>query len=150
MSIFGFLPEENDDSADWLDDFKISPSVVLLNDAFDDLLSSGEKYKEVTECAHVYLAAALTYEIFSGKFRIISYFHSEQIEHFMQSIRRLAPSAKTNTIYRAIECLRIVGGSEQSSELFDLMQEDDILFNHWRQEVEALDIGLKSLTGKTK
>ena len=44
MSIFGFLPEENDDSADWLDDFKISPSVVLLNDAFDDLLSSGEKY----------------------------------------------------------------------------------------------------------
>ena len=77
MSIYGFLPEENDDSADWLEDFKISPSAILLNDAFDELLSSDSKYKEVTECAHAYLAAALTYEIFSGKFRIILNFHSE-------------------------------------------------------------------------
>ena len=149
MSIYGFLPEENDDSADWLEDFKISPSAILLNDAFDELLSSDSKYTEVTECAHAYLAAALTYEIFSGKFRIILNFHSEQVEFFMQSIYRLASSAKINMIHRAIECLRIVVGAQQSSELFELMQEDDILFNQWQQEIEALNTGLKLLIDKT-
>ena len=58
MSIWGAGAEENDDAADWLADLAEEPTVIALNEAFDEVLSlERDDYLEVTEGAIAVAAA---------------------------------------------------------------------------------------------
>lgn len=138
MSIWGYLPEENDDASDWLNEFIDSPSIIALNDAFDDLLFEKHEYKEITECANAYLAAAITEEIFSKNQRILKALPEYEINFINKLFNNLHPGAKISLIRRAIESLDFIKSDRSKSELLDIIHESIPLFRKWEKEIELI------------
>ncbi len=132
MSISGANPAENDDAADWLGDFSEEPSIVALNDAFDDILGADEDdYLEVTECAVAVAAGAVVIELYDNQNgeRILE---SEDLETLQLLEKKLKPGARKNLVKRAIKSLRIILLETERSELAELMKEDATLWEQWQ------------------
>jgi Domain of unknown function (DUF4259) len=138
MSIWGSNPAENDDAADWLGDFSEEPSIVALNDAFDDILGGDEDdYLEVTECAVAVVAGAVVIELYGnhGRENILD---EEDFEKLQLLEKKLTSGARKSLLKRAIKSLRIILLETERSELAELIQEDEALYKTWKVNMEGL------------
>jgi Domain of unknown function (DUF4259) len=144
MSISGANPTENDDAADWLNDFSEEPSIVALNGAFDDILGADEDdYLEVTECAVAVAAGAVIIELYGNQNskRILE---SEDLETLQLLEKELRPGARKSLIKRAIKSLKIILLETDRSELAGLMKEEAVLWEQWKgnmlQMIDAFQV----------
>ena len=138
MSIWGANPAENDDAADWLGDFSEEPSIVALNDAFDDILGcDGDDYLEVTECAVAVAAGAVVVELYGNQGQV-SILELEDFGKLQLLEKKLTPGARKSLVKRAIKSLRIILLEVERSELAELIQEDAALFEHWKANMERM------------
>lgn len=141
MSIWGPGAEENDDAADWLSDLAEEPTVVALNDAFDDVLSlERDDYLEVTEGAIGLAAAALVAQLAAPHidFKLLG---EEVMQTLHAQYRQLAKGAQRSFVNRARRCLSVVGEATRS-ELQQLVNEDAGIGQAWVRSMQALNLRL--------
>ncbi len=138
MSVWGALPAENDDAADWLGEFVEEPTIVALNDAFDGVLSSdSDDYLEITECAVAVIAAAVVIELYASQMRE-AILEPDEFEALKLLENKLTPGARRNLVKRAMKCLRVVLLETDRSELAEVMQEDVALHATWKASLDGM------------
>lgn len=143
MSIWGSGIADNDDAADWLDDFVDEPSITALNDALDEVLgSSASDYVEVTEGAAAVVAAQIVAELFfkAGEQPLLE--DEEVFDVCSGLLNKLHPGSKRHLIERATQAVATVGYGAGTSELHDLMHEDPDLAQKWLQTIQGLQLRL--------
>ena len=140
MSLWGPNPYENDDAADWLADLADDPSIVALNDAFDDVLpASGSDYLEVTEGATAVAAAAVVAVLFGQPGSEPEPLIDEDTMDALDEQRdQLAPGARLSLVERALRSVKAVSQDIESSELYALAMEDDDIGKAWKKSVAGL------------
>lgn len=143
MSIWGPGVAENDDAADWLDEFLDEPSITALNDAFDDVIGqpAGE-YLEVTEGANAVVAAQVVSEIFlnPGEQALLDAEEDEEaIAQLKKALKKLHPGSRLHLVERAMQALTLVAYNEDHSELQELMHEHEPTQVLWRQTIFDLE-----------
>jgi Domain of unknown function (DUF4259) len=139
MSIWGAHFSENDDAADWLNDFLESPSLLLLNDVFDEIFNAeSDAYIDVTDGANALIAASVFIEILNpppGN-RIVQ--NVEDFDNLKKSLTKMDKSAVRNMLKRATKIVHIVANLEERSELRELMDEDRDLLQKWLNNTTML------------
>ena len=140
MSLWGPLSYENDDAADWLADLADEPSIVALNDAFDEVLpGSGNEYLEVTEGAVAVAAAAVVAVLFGQPgSEPESLIDEDAMDALAQQRDQLAPGARISLLERAIAGMKAVSDDIESSELYALAMEDEDIAKAWKKSVAGL------------
>ena len=141
MSVWGPGPLENDDALDWLAELESEPSIVALNEAFDDVLrTDGADYLEVTDGAAAVCAAVIVAALVADTLEGIPL-----SEHAGRQLRRhytgLLPSARTSLIRRALQSLNACA-DETRSELFELTHEAPAVGQAWLEEIDAMRLRL--------
>ena len=142
MSIWGAGAEENDDAADWLADLADEPTVVLLNEAFHEVLGlERDDYLEVTECANAVAAAHVVAQLFDAQsdFTLLD---AQAMGELQAQRQKLAKGAQRSLIKRAMRCL-VMTADATRSELSQLMNEDAQMGRDWSQRIAQLGLRLK-------
>lgn len=147
MSIWGARAQDNDDAADWLSELEEEPTIVALNDAFDEVLSlDRDEYLEVTETAQALVAA----EVAAQTFDPVPAYAGLSVES-LQALRDLAAKldrrAAHSLVSRALRALRLAVNAKRS-ELFELMQEDQATFEDWKHQCRALNTRLLAIQAR--
>lgn len=146
MSVWGPLPHENDDAADWLAEYLEEPTVVGLNDAFDEVSGlDREDYLEITEGAVAVMAAAVVAELY-GKPGPHPVLDDEERAALSSLARKLMTGAHFSLIARAGQALGIVAQDIDRSELAQLMHEDPKLAQGWAKNVASLTKRLQEVS----
>lgn len=130
MSLWGALPWENDDAADWLADLEDEPSLVAINEAIDDVLGAAHAgYVEVTEGTAGAAAAEVLAQSLEppAEHQIVS---SDALEQLRAMLLRLAPGARVSAIDRALNGLKAIV-DVQRSEVAQLIGADKTLSDQW-------------------
>lgn len=147
MSIWGPGVAENDDAADWLDEFLDEPSITALNDAFDDVIGqpAGE-YLEVTEGANAVVAAQVVSEIFlrPGD-QVLLDAEEDAMTDLKKALSKMHPGSRLHLIERAMQALTLVAYNEDHSELQELMHEHEPTQVQWRQTIFDLERRLQQI-----
>lgn len=137
MSVWGALPIENDDAADWLSEFVEAPSIIALNEAFDDVLKSDtDSYREITECSVAVVAAAVVAELFGCK--TLELLEKDALALLKSLSKMLSPGARVSLTMRAIESVRLVALETEHSELLQIMQENSKVGKVWVNNMNNL------------
>ena len=148
MSVWGPLPHENDDAADWLLEFLEEPTVVGLNDAFDDVSGlDREDYLEITEGAIALMAAAVVAELY-GKPGPHPVLDDEERAVLRSLARKLMTGAHFSLLARASQVLAIVAKDIDRSELAQLMHEDPKLSQGWAKNLDSLTTRLQAISAE--
>lgn len=149
MSIWGAGVADNDDAADWLGEFWDEPSVLLLNDAFDDVLG-GSDYLEVTEGSAAIAAAQIVAELFGkgGKEPLLEDEDEDAVRDLKKSLRKMHASAKLQLVERAIRSVVLVAYGTETSELHQLVHEDAELAQDWLKSIQGLEKRLMQVKNK--
>lgn len=137
MSVWGPLPYENDDAADWLADLDDEPEMALVHEAFDEVLGvDAPRYLEVTEGAQAVAAAAVVADLLEG-LADDELIDPDSLEVLAEQARRMHPSAVASTAWRACRALAVVSRAE-GSELAELVAEDPEISSAWDAHVADL------------
>lgn len=145
MSIWGPLPADNDDAADWLAEYLDAPDLIQLNDAFDEVLDPERgDYLEITEGSNAVVAAAIVAEVF-GSPSTEPLVPSDQLHDLQELATSLSVGARTSILKRAILALKKAADDVNNSELFQLMSESPELGEPWRDAIESLKSRLLEL-----
>ena len=129
------MPAENDDAADWLSEFVESPSIIALNQAFDDVLSADSgSYLEIAECSVAVLAAAVVAELF-GRTGTEPILDEDDLALVRSLSKKLAPGARISLVKAALESTQLVMLETERSELFQAMGEDADMGRRWSQHM---------------
>lgn len=137
MSIWGPLPYENDDAADWLADLDDEPELVFIHEAFDEVLGvDASPYLEVTEGAQAVAAAAVVADLLEGVTdeELIG---ADCMDDLLEQARRMHPSAIASMAWRALRALAAVSRAD-GSELAELMDGEPEIGAAWRACVGQL------------
>lgn len=149
MSIWGPGIADNDDAADWLDEFMDEPSIMALHDAFDEVLSGeNSDYVEVTEGAAAVAAAQIVTELFSkgGAKRLIE--DEDVLLGGKGSVKQLHPGSRLHLVERAMRALSTVVYGAATSELHELVHEDAKLAKTWMKSMQGLEVRLLQVKEK--
>lgn len=131
MSIWGPMPHENDDAADWLADLDDEPELAFIHEAFDEVLGvDAPPYLEVTEGAQAVAAAAVVADLIDGV-ADDELIDAESVEALLEQARRMHPSAIASMAWRALRALAAVSAAG-GSELAELMDGEPEIGAAWR------------------
>lgn len=138
MSIWGIHPVENDDAADWIGEFLEEPSILTLNDAFDDVLGADEEdYLEITECANAVAASAIVAELF-GQGAGTRILDEDELATLSLMAQKLTRGARISLVAQAIQSTERVAQDLDQSELLQLMNESASMRLPWFKQMNGL------------
>ena len=141
MSIWGAGAEQNDDAADWLADLAEEPTVVALNDAFDEVLNlERDDYLEVTEGAIAIAAAGVVAQLVDPQadFTLLD---EDAVLQLQAQHHKLAKGAQRSLVKRALRCVSMVSDATRS-ELQQLVNEDTDIGQAWASGMQRLSLRL--------
>ena len=148
MSIWGPLPVENDDAADWLSEFSEEPSISGLVDVFDEVASvDSEEYIEIPECSVAVAAATIVRDLFKSERS--EYFFDNAWSTLQALFAKLTPTARINLIRKALKSINVVMLESERSELFQVIQ-DSPFHKIWLENMKKLGNDLEEIKKSLK
>jgi hypothetical protein len=138
MSIWGPLPVENDDAADWMGEFSEEPTVAALKEAFDDVLSTdSDEYLEIPECSISIAAASVLRDVFKpdNPHRLLD---EATLATLSPLLRKSDPAKQVKLFEKAKKCVHLVVHDAERSEIFQMMQESSAINKAWMESMNSL------------
>ena len=146
MSIWDAGAFDNDDAVDWLSELEDEPSIVALNDAFDELLSlNRDDYLEVTEAARALAAAHVAVAVLDAT-RQLDDVEGETLDILRGRAVHLDSRARESLARRAMAAVMLAVDSDRS-ELAQLLFQDADMYRTWREAQDQLLVELKAHAG---
>jgi hypothetical protein len=138
MSIWGPLPVENDDAADWMDEFSEEPTVAALKEAFDDVLSTdSDEYLEIPECSISIAAASVVRDLFKPD-NPHGLEDKDTLATLSPLLRKLDPAKQVKLIEKAKKCVHLVMHDAERSEILQMMRESPSINKAWLERMNSL------------
>lgn len=147
MSGWGPGPAENDDAADWLDDFVDAPEVDTLRDTFSDITDADDAaYFELPESNDAVIAAFVLAEALDRALAT-STIEDFPLTELREAVSALKPAEQQQLIDKAVAAVQIVMNESDNSELRQIWEaDDDESFQEWLGVMSQLADRLRGST----
>lgn len=142
MSIWGAGPFQNDDAADWLSELEEDPRLELVQKALSEVVDAADVgYVEIPECCAAGAAAEVLAELLGmpGKESLLE---EETVEKLKGELDRLSVREKRKLMAQALVAVEVLN-DEESSELRQVMEQDEELVADWTTAMKNLESRLQ-------
>jgi hypothetical protein len=147
MGIWGLGAFENDDAADWVAEFRGSPTLQQLDDAFEAVLAQGG-YLEIPECASAVAAASLLAQALELA-KDEEVLDQDEMQALRVELANMSLEALQDLVRRAERTLSVAATDRDRSELFQVWHDEgEDGAAAWTANIEKLAADLRRATDR--
>jgi hypothetical protein len=150
MSIWGPGPFDNDDAADWFDDFTDRPDLAVIREALEEVADPTHVgLIDIADGGEAIAAAAVLADVLGTANSELD-LTDEQTAMLKAEWEAESLSARQSLIRHALSSVELVLNDDENSELRQIWESDGEGLAQWIEEMNDLQSRLVTIAGNTR